>query len=135
MQHNVQQAKSPMSLLCRLPLLLFDFPCCCCILFRADCSALLWLLLFSKSRPCPGRPWPFLAVSRFCQMTSLASPLMTSWGSASRQSAKQASRAVPLPGMAWYRYRLIGSRHVVHDSENMTHDSASLFFCTARALP
>ena len=45
----------------------------------------------SKEPPLP-RPvfWPFLAVSRFCQMTSLTSPPVTSWGSASRQSAKQA---------------------------------------------
>ena len=86
----MQQAKPPVPLLCRLPLLLFDFPCCCCILFRADCSALLWLLLFSKSRHCPGRPWPSLAVSRFCQMAPLTSPSVTPWGSASRQSAKQA---------------------------------------------
>jgi len=44
----------------------------------------------SKEPPLP-RPvfWPFLAVSRFCQMTSLTSPPVTSWGSASRQSAKQ----------------------------------------------
>ena len=62
---------------------------CCCVLFRNNCPALLWLLLFPKSRPCPGRFWPFLAVSRFCQMASPTSPPVASWGSASRQSAKQ----------------------------------------------
>ena len=63
---------------------------CCCVLFRNNCPALLWLLLFPKSRPCPGRFWPFLAVSRFCQMTPPTPPPVASWGSASRQSAKQA---------------------------------------------
>ena len=73
-------------LLCRTFILCY----CCCLLFRTNCPALLWLLLSPKSRPCPGRSWPFfLAVSCFCQMTSLASPPMASWGGASRQSAKQ----------------------------------------------
>ena len=82
---SVFETRPADELLCRT-FILCD---CCCLLFRNNCPALLWLLLFPKSRPCPGRSWSFLAVSRFCQMTSLTSPPVTSWGSASRQSAKQ----------------------------------------------
>ena len=58
------------------------------MLFRKNCPVLLWLLLLSKGRSCPAGLGLFLAVSRFCQMTSLMPPPVASWGSASRQSAR-----------------------------------------------
>ena len=82
---SVFETRPADELLCRTFILCY----CCCLLFRNNCPALLWLLLFPKSRPCPGRSWPFLAVSRFCQMASLTPPPVAPWGSASRQSAKQ----------------------------------------------